>query len=128
LQEYKSIVVLFSFSGRGGFFQQAPMSRRKNALHSRFSHAGPDIMGIKRQSSKLIDLYLFLFILGNQHRPSVDFLSHRLFSQAAMKKQADDEDILLRTSSVSSTSVPTMQPSMNQKISAPNDSSANVKV
>jgi len=58
----------------------------------------------------------------------VDFLSHRLFSQAAMKKQADDEDINLRTSSVSSTSVPVMQPSMNQKISVPNDSSANVKV
>ena len=58
----------------------------------------------------------------------MDFLSHRLISQVAMKKRADDEESHLRTSSMSSTSAPVIQPLMNQHVSAPNDSSANVKV
>jgi hypothetical protein len=73
-------------------------------------------------------LIYFALSVGNQHRHSYDFLSHRLLSQAPVKKQADDEDSHIRTSSVSSTSAPLILPPINQKLTAPNDTSTNVKV
>jgi hypothetical protein len=75
---------------------------------------------------------LFLFQGGSHagpHRPSVDYLSQRLYSQLPMKKRADDEESHPRTSSMSSTTAPpVIQPPMNQKLSVSHDSSANVKV
>ncbi|UJR25141.1 hypothetical protein I4U23_006500 [Adineta vaga] len=97
------------FSGRSGFFQQGSMGRRKSVLHPRFNQNGPDSF-------------------GNQHRPSVDFLSQRLFSQVAMKKRADDEESHLRTSSMSSTSAPVVPPLINSKLPRTTETSANVKV
>ena len=72
-----------------------------------------------------------MFTLGNQHRPSIDFLSQRLFSQVAMKKTVDDEEEShVRTSSMSSTSAPVVAPPplINSKIIRNPDTSANVKV
>jgi hypothetical protein len=36
-----------SFSTRGNFFSQGPMSRRKSSFHPRFNMVGPDIIGIQ---------------------------------------------------------------------------------
>jgi hypothetical protein len=106
------------------------MSRRKSSFHPRFSIGGPDFTGIKTDFSKLI--HLIFVSLGNHHhyhhRPSFDFLSHRLYSQAPIKKRADDEDSHVRTSSVSSTSALVVPPLITQKPSVSNDSSGNVKV
>jgi hypothetical protein len=105
------------------------MSRRKSSFHPRFSIGGPDFMGIKTDFAKLI--HLIFVSLGNHHhhhRPSFDFLSHRLYSQAPIKKRADDEDSHVRTSSVSSTSALVVPPLITQKPSVSNDSSGNVKV
>ncbi|CAF1241410.1 unnamed protein product [Adineta ricciae] len=101
-----------TFSGRSGFFPQGAVSRRKSLLHPRFNNNGPDF-------------------LGNQHRPSIDFLSQRLFSQVAMKKTVDDEEEShVRTSSMSSTSAPVVAPPplINSKIIRNTETSANVKV
>ncbi|CAF0782612.1 unnamed protein product [Rotaria sordida] len=94
-------------AGHGNFFQQGPISRHKNKFHPRFSFAGQD---------------------GNQRRPSFDFPFHRLYNQVPIKKRADDEDSHHRTSSVSSASAPILSSLINQKLSAPTDSSGNVKV
>ncbi|CAF1117906.1 unnamed protein product [Rotaria sp. Silwood1] len=95
---------------RGGFLQQEPTSRHKNAFHSRFSVGGPDYIG------------------RNQYRLSFDFPPHHLYNRIPMKKRADDEDSHNRTSSVSSTSAVVMPPLINQKISSSTGPSGNVKV
>jgi hypothetical protein len=102
------------------------MSRRKSSFHPRFGVSGPDFMGIKTEFSKLIDSVSVS--LGNHHRPSFDFLSHRLYSQALIKKRADDEDSHVRTSSLSSTSALVVPPLITQKLPVSSDSSGNVKV
>jgi hypothetical protein len=76
----------------------------------------------------LIYLFSVSLSVGNQHRPSFDFLSQRLYHQPPIKKRADDEDSHVRTSSMSSTSAPVIPPQVNQKLTRPNVSSANVKV
>lgn len=67
-------------------------------------------------------------VLGMCHRPSFDLISHRYFPQMPSKKRADDDDSHVRTSSVSSSSVPTVQPSMNHKFTLSDEPSGNVKV
>ena len=74
--------------------------------------------------------FLLIFLVGNHpyHRPSFDFLSHRLLSQGPARKRTDDEESHIRTSSISSTTAPMIPSLLPQKLAPLNDPSANVKV
>ena len=108
-----------SFDGHGcGHFQHAPFSPRKAGFHPKFNLGKTDLT----HNSQLLlnfSLLVLFFCVGSPTRP---------YAQMPMRKHDNDDDNHLRTSSISSSSVPISHPLIDQEQPLLNNPSANVKV